>query len=262
MLAGHAGGEAATMARWNDRARSASIYETGGDPMRTASCVRLKRALISLSALLGVSFPAFAQFTRWPPGSGDTDYSIAADGAETFLNTPALHGSIHVRAGNNFTGGELNGYLANFSLGNFSGGPPDTSAVRGRTTGAFPVVGVYGTSTAPDHGVGMQGVASGASSTGVFGQGDFAGLQGFTTAANGFGTSGVASGTGGHAIDAICNGACATGGGLAGNFQGDVVIGGPTGLTLSTGDGIKPGGGMWKAPSDARLKKDVTRFEL
>src|ERR1700730_16267534 len=95
-----------------ERSRAVSVYyETGGDPMRTASRVRLKRALISLSALLGVSFPAFAQFTRWPPGSGDTDYSIAADGAETFLNTPALHGSIHVRAGKNFTRGELNGYL-------------------------------------------------------------------------------------------------------------------------------------------------------
>jgi hypothetical protein len=47
----------------------------------------------------------------------------------------------------------------------------------------------------------VRGNTSGASSTGVFGQGDFAGVQGFTTAANGFGTSGIASGAGGHAVE-------------------------------------------------------------
>jgi hypothetical protein len=214
--------------------------------MPTVSSLQL-RALMPLSVLLCISTSTFAQFSaQWPPGSG-ANYSIATDGTNTFVNSPSTGGSIYFRASNNMPvpaisisppdiSGvhDLNGSTANFLFGNFSDG------VKAGTNLPFPSVGVYGSSTAPNHGVGMQGVASGPSSTGVFGQGDFAGVQGFSKADKGFGTSGVASGAGGHGIDAICNDACATSGGLAGNFNGDVAISGPNGLTLSTGMIVTP----------------------
>jgi hypothetical protein len=89
------------------------------------------------------------------------------------------------------------------------------------------------------------------------------------------GVSGVASGSGGHAIDAICNGSCdssaanTTNPGLAGHFSGNVQVDGtnattgyPWALNLTKGSAAKPGGGMWEATtSDQRTKKDVRAFE-
>jgi hypothetical protein len=110
--------------------------------------------------------------------------------------------------------------------------------VYGWASSGWPAAGVYGFSGASSAGVGVHGFAQGTSSEGVFGQGDAAGVQGFSTAANGIGTSGVASGSGGHAVDAICNGSCATSDhGLAGNFTGNVLIVGHNGIALNVAGG-------------------------
>jgi hypothetical protein len=210
--------------------------------MSTVSSLLLK-ALMPLSVLFLISTSAFAQFSaQWPPGSG-ANYSIATDGTWTFLNAPSTDGGFEFRHGN-LTGPPLmsiasDGHILVYNsidISNVFINP----ALRATTAAGFPAAGIYGISTAPSNGVGTRGEASGASSIGVFGQADLAGVQGFSTATNGFGTSGVASGAGGHAIDAICNGSCPASGGLAGNFQGDVVIRGQNGLTLTAGSIITP----------------------
>jgi hypothetical protein len=95
--------------------------------------------------------------------------------------------------------------------------------VYGSSNGAWPAAGVYGTTSATG-GTAVAGVAQAPSSVGVWGQGTSMGVQGYSTGTNGSGTSGVASGAGGHAIDGVCNGACATGNGYAGYFTGDVHV--------------------------------------
>jgi hypothetical protein len=108
------------------------------------------------------------------------------------------------------------------------------SGVLGHTNGSWPAAGVLAIANpiGGGWGTGLEAIATSANSMGVFGQAVAYGVQGYATGANGIGTSGVAGGSGGHAIDAICNGSCATGGGYAGYFAGNVsVVGNANGGT-------------------------------
>jgi hypothetical protein len=119
--------------------------------------------------------------------------------------------------------------------------------VKGISAGGWPSAGVYGSNTVSG-GTAVVGIGSDATSSyGIYGQGATMGVQGYATGTgpSTYGVSGVASGTGAHAIDAICNGSCATGGGYAGYFNGNGYVTG----NLSVGS--------FTMRSDARLKKDI-----
>jgi hypothetical protein len=176
------------------------------------------------------------------------------------------------------------GVLGQVSGGSGSKGVSGTATagngVYGSSSGAWPSAGVYGTNTASG-GIAILGNATNTtSSVGVYGQGATMGVQGYATANFSgstipWGVSGVASGMGSHAIDAICNGECAetagdpTNPGLAGHFVGDVTIEGgfvgfpPYSLEIKGGGDVgKPGGGPWQATSDERVKKNVKPYKL
>jgi Chaperone of endosialidase len=156
-------------------------------------------------------------------------------------------------AGQNSAGGNgVYGYNASSGSGVY-GSSVSGYGVYGISGGAWPNAGVFGKSNTAN-GTAVAGIATAANATAVVGiasftnsfgaffQGTSVGAQGFSgTATNGIGISGVSSGTGGHAVDGICNGSCAVGGqGYAGYFTGNVYVTG----TVTQG-------------SDARLKKDV-----
>jgi hypothetical protein len=87
------------------------------------------------------------------------------------------------------------------------GTSPLGDGVYGTTGGGFPAAAVHAVNT----GTGGNNWAMIAFSTnttasgGVYGEGASMGVQGYARSTNGSGISGVSSGAGGHAIDAICN---------------------------------------------------------
>jgi hypothetical protein len=125
----------------------------------------------------------------------------------------------------------------------------------------WPSVAVKGTS---DNQAGV-GVYATATDVGAYGQSTNSyGAQGFSDSANGIGVQANSSAASGYGVHALCSGSCATGGGLAGHFVGNVTISGASatgGLTLTGGTATKAGGGLWQVASDARVKKDVRTFK-
>lgn len=94
-------------------------------------------------------------------------------------------------------------------------------------------------------GVAVIGIDDGASAFGGYFEGGQIGVQGFGTGTNGIGVQGVSGVASGHAVDAICNASCASGGGYAAYFSGNVyTTKNESALSFTT-------------RSDLRLKKDV-----
>jgi hypothetical protein len=150
---------------------------------------------------------------------------------------------------------------AGLAVGN-TGGPGGTGllatsnngdAISGSTRNAWPYAGVYGTSTAPTDGIGVNGIVKGTSSVGVNGQTDIGagGVLG-TATGSGNGVFGITLGQGTGVLGEVSPagkgyaiyGSNDSSAGYAGYFSGNVHVTG----SISCGSGCT---------SDVRLKKNV-----
>jgi hypothetical protein len=135
----------------------------------------------------------------------------------------------------------------------------NANGVFGATNGGF--AGVYAVSGI----VGDLPQSSSIFSTAVYGTGRI-GVSGIAYD-DGFAVFGSVGSATAQAIVGACTGACAgSQNANAGVFAGNVLVQGggaaPLGLRITTGTAYKPGGGLWAATSDRRVKKDVRPFDL
>ncbi|MGD0680202.1 MAG: tail fiber domain-containing protein [Polyangiaceae bacterium] len=125
-------------------------------------------------------------------------------------------------------------------MGSSTNGP----GVVGYSDGVWPAAAVYGDNPNAN-GNAIVGIADGANGWGAYMEGSNMGLQAYGFGTGGYGVQGVASGSGGQAVSGICNSSCATAGGYAGYFTGNVYTTGNLSVASFTNR------------SDLRLKKDV-----
>jgi hypothetical protein len=140
----------------------------------------------------------------------------------------------------------------------------DTDSGIGVVGEATSGIGVYGVTSGSSRS-GVKGEVSGTSSSGVYGRStgsSYAGVYG-SSEANGFGvyglTLGSSNGVRGVNGNTTSNGPAAVEA-TSGSSSAGLAFYGTGGIKLSSSFAEKASGPVWSAPSDARLKKDVSDY--